>query len=246
MKLCTVALLAALAHAQPPDRRSFEVASIKLHPEPITMSRDPSIHGSRIVGTASTLLDLIEDAYGLRRDQIMGAPPWAESDHYDLAAKAEGEAVITKDQFRQMMQSLLADRFQLQTHRETVELPIYALVVAKNGPKFQPSPPDAPNHGFVRGDAKGLHMEATRGTMAQLALQLCVTAGRPVLDRTGLTGIYTYTLDWFPANRTPPPDLDAPPSMFQALKDQLGLTLESTKGPVERLVVDHVANPSEN
>jgi uncharacterized protein (TIGR03435 family) len=242
--LPAAAMLATLStvHAQAPV---FEVASIKFHPEPITMSADPAIRGARVVGTASTLIDLIEEAYGLRRDQLSGAPKWAESDHYDIAAKPAVEGAVTKDQLRQMLQALLADRFQLKVHRETADVPVYALAVGRNGSKMKAIAPDAAGGGHVRTTGKGVHMETTKGTMEQLARQLSNTAGRPVIDRTGLTGFYAYTLDWFPENLAQPPDLDAP-SMFQALQDQLGLRLESTKGPVEKLVIDHAEKPSEN
>ena len=198
-----------------------------------------------MTGTACTLLDLVTYAYGMRYDQVSGGPSWADSDHYDLDAKSEGQGVFTTAQSRQMVQALLEDRFQLKVRREMREAPVYALVVGKNGPKFKAAAPDKPKSNFVRGSDKGLHMEATHGTMAQLVDQLSFTAGRPVLDRSGLTGEYAYTLDWFPANRIPPPELDAP-SMFAALQEQLGLRLEPSKGPVERLVIDHAERPSEN
>ena len=85
----------------------------------------------------------------------------------------------------------------------------------------------------------------TKWTMESLAAQLAYTAGHPVVDKTGLQGYYAFTVDWFPANRTMPPDLDVP-DMFQALQEQLGLKLEPTKGLVEKLVIDHVEKPSEN
>jgi len=225
--------------------QSFDVASVKLHPGVVTFSSDPAIHGRTVTATASKLRDLIEYAYAVRSDQISGEPTWAASDHYDLDAKAEGEDTLTTAQSRQMVQALLADRFQLKVHRETQDVPIYALVIGKGGPKFQPSAPDASGGYSVRAGDNGLHMEVKRGTMEQLARQLSNTAGRPVMDKTGLTGNYAYTLDWFPADRTPPPDLDAP-SMFAALQEQLGLRLESTKGPMEKLVIDYVEKPTEN
>ena len=115
-----------------------------------------------------------------------------------------------------------------------------------SGPKFKASAADAPNLGGVRTSDKGLHVETTKGTMAQLASQLSVTAGRPVLDETNLAGYYAYTLDWFPASVIPPAELVDVPSMFTALQDQLGLKLESTKGPMEKLVIEHAERPSEN
>ena len=221
---------------------SFDVASIKLHKGIITFSSDPAIKGRTVRSTASTLCNFIEYAYGIRGDQLVGEPKWAADEHYDLDAKSEGEATLTTAQTRAMMQSLLAERFQLKVHRETLEVPIYNLVVGKNGPKFQPSAPDATGGFRVRAGATGDHMEVKRGTMAQFARQLSFYAGRPVVDRTGLDGAYAFTLDWVPA---PPPDSDAP-DIFAALREQLGLLLESTKGPVEKLVIDHVEKPSEN
>jgi uncharacterized protein (TIGR03435 family) len=238
-----ISATASTASAQAPA--TFDVASIKLHKGMVTYSADPSIHGRRVSGTASTLLDLITYAYAVRYDQISGGPGWAGSDHYDLDARAEGEGTLTTAQSRLMVQALLADRFQLKVRRESMEAPMYALVIGKNGSKLKESAPDATGGQSVRGNEKGLHLEAKRGTMAQLVDQLSHTAGRPVVDRTGLTGYYAYTLDWYPANRIAPPDLDAP-TMFTALQEQLGLRLESTKGLMEKLVIERAEKPSEN
>jgi uncharacterized protein (TIGR03435 family) len=249
--LLTVAgIAAAQSTAQTQDsagpRASFDVASIKFHPGMVTFSADPAVHGRTVTGTASTLLDLITTAYGVRYDQISGGPNWVNSDHYDIAAKAEGEGTLTKEQVRQMLQTLLADRFQLKIHRETKDVPAYALVVGKNGHKLKESSADAPGHNFTRsGGAGSLHMEATRGTMEQLTRQLSGTAGRPVVDKTGLTGYYAYTLDWIPADRPAEPDSDTP-SMGTAVQQQLGLKLEPTKAPYEFLIIDRAEKPSEN
>jgi uncharacterized protein (TIGR03435 family) len=235
----------AFAAAQPAAPASFEVASIKVHPEPVTASADPSVRGSRMMGTASTLLDLITTAYGVKYDQISGAPGWASAVHYDVNAKAEGEEPITKDQAKQMLQNLLADRFRLKIHRENREVPVYALVVGKGGPKMKVSTADAPGNNFTRSSAAGMHMEMTHGTMEALARQLSSSAGRPVHDRTGLTGYYAYQLDWLPPGRTPDPNSDTP-SIFTALQEQLGLKLEPSKGAVEMLIIDSAERPSEN
>lgn len=247
--LAVAGIAAAQSTAQPPAqpeaRASFDVASIKLHSGNITFSSDPAVRGRTVTGTASTLLDLITNAYGVRYEQVSGGPSWLSSDHYDISAKAEGEGTLTKEQARQMLQALLEDRFQLKIHRETKEVPVYALVVGKNGPKLKETSADAPGNNFVRGSSAGLHMEATRGTMEQLARQLSTTAGRPVIDRTGLTGYYAYTLDWIPASRTPEPDSDTP-SMVTAIQEQLGLKLERSKGPFEMLIVDRAEKPTEN
>ncbi|HWB84116.1 MAG TPA: TIGR03435 family protein [Bryobacteraceae bacterium] len=234
------------AEVKAPARLSFEVASIRPHKGTITFSMDPSIRGRRVTATASTLLDLITTAYGVKYYQISGAPAWAASEHYDLEAKAEdGRSPLTMDQCRQMLQTLLTDRFQLKVHRESEEVPVYALVVGKNGPKLKTMAAEATGGGFVRGSSQGLHIEATKWTMARLASQLSVTAGRPVVDKTGLQGYYAFTLDWFPADRPMPADLDVL-DMFQAVQEQLGLKLEPAKGSVEKLVIDHAEKPSEN
>jgi uncharacterized protein (TIGR03435 family) len=247
--LIAVGIVAAQSTGQPQASReagaSFEVASIKFHPEPITLSSDPFARGRRVTGTASTLLDLITTAYGVRSDQISGGPNWASSDHYDIAATAEGEGTLTKEQFRQMLQTLLADRFHLRIHRETREVAAYALIIGKNGHKLKESTADASGKNRVWGNGTTMHMEATRGTMERLASQLAGTARRPVVDKTGLTGYYAFKFDWIPANLTPEPDSDMP-SMFTAIQEQLGLKLESTKAPYEFLIIDRAEKPSEN
>src|SRR6202011_1388721 len=106
---------------------SFEVASIKPHPEPIEYSADAHVRGTLVTATASTLRDLITKAYGVRYDQISGGPAWIKTDHFDFAARAAGETPITTDQMRQMLRSLLADRFQLKVHHETREVPMWDL-----------------------------------------------------------------------------------------------------------------------
>src|SRR5262249_17496764 len=148
-----------------------------------------------MTATASTLVDLITSAYHLRYDQLSGAPGWAFSEHYDVVATAD--QAITIDQMRTMLQDLLAERFHLQVHRETKEVPMYALVVGKKGPKLQESSADETPKETIMGDGKGMHMIVAKSTMAQLAARLSTNgAGRPVLDKTRLMGIYTFTINW--------------------------------------------------
>ena len=230
--------MAAMGYGQ----ESFEAASIKPHPGMITYSADPAVKGNRMTATASTLIDLIESAYHLRDDQISGAPAWARADHFDLEATAA--RAITRDEMRTMLQSLLAERFRLEIHRETREVPMYALVVAKGGVKFQATPPDAEPIGQIRGDGSGMHMEVAHESMATFALRISSNgAGRPVLDQTGLTGKYSFKLNW--TNDTAAVTSDLPP-LAMAVQEQLGLRLEPTKGPSEFLINDHVERPSAN
>ena len=224
---------------------SFEVASIKPHSEPITYSADAHVRGALVTATASTLLDLITDAYGLRDDQISGGPGWMNTDHFDLAARAAGEAPITTDRMRQMLQSLLADRFQLKFHRQMKEVPMWDLVVAKNGPKLKPFDPEGHLGGISVANGTA-HIAVSKGTMEELAQRLSGNgAGRPVRDKTGLAGYYSYILDFGWTNGTPAFDSGAP-TLFDALKEQLGLKLESVKGFAEAIVIDHAERPSGN
>jgi uncharacterized protein (TIGR03435 family) len=222
---------------------------------------------------------LIRVAYGVEENQIQGLNSLA-SENYDVEAKIEKSVAddlqkLDQDQRlevrRHMLQALLADRFKLTIHRETKELPIYALVVAKNGPKLQEAKPgDTYPNGF-RGPGgrggRGMMMmgqgELTGQALhvADLARQLSQQLGRTVVDKTGLTGVYDFTLKWTPDNQMAMPggagdggrgsdggaSADSSgPSIFTAVQEQLGLKLESQKGPVELLVIDHVEKPSEN
>jgi uncharacterized protein (TIGR03435 family) len=161
-----------------------------------------------------------------------------------------------------MIQALLADRFKLQFHRETKELPTYVLVVAKGGPKFHESEvvegPDKPKGTRMSMNGRG-QFNLERAPMAALANQLAQVLGRSVIDKTGLPGNYDFELKWTPDESTPgmarmavgdgpppPSDAGAGTSIFTALQDELGLKLESTKGPVEILVIERAQKASEN
>jgi uncharacterized protein (TIGR03435 family) len=234
-----VALSIALAlQAQPPA--TFEAVSIKPHPEPINVSRSDT-SGTYATWTAETLLDLVVEAFNLKYYQVTGGPKWAASDHFDINARAAAGAPLNDETLRPLVQSLLADRFQLKIHHETKEIPVYELVTAKSGSKLK-DPDMNSREGYTMGDRKGIHIVQSHGTMQRLAEQLSSTAGRPVLDKTGLTGMFAWKLDFSPNNTS---DSDIP-SVFTALQDQLGLRLEPQKAPIEILVIDSAEKPSEN
>jgi uncharacterized protein (TIGR03435 family) len=242
--ISAVAVLMSCAWGQ-----SFEVASIRPHVQNIAAGRGGV--GLRVSGTILTaennsLSNLITYAFDLKDYQVLGLPSWAESDRYDVSAKAEGDAGLTRELAMPMMQALLADRFQLKVHRETKEMPVYALVVPKNGPRFKESAPDAQSLLTLGSKGKGLAMTVTKGSMAQLANQFSKRNGvdRPVIDKTGLSGGYDYKLEWGDYGAANA-DADVV-SIFTAIQDQLGLKLEPAKAPVEVLVVDFAAKPSEN
>jgi uncharacterized protein (TIGR03435 family) len=217
---------------------------------------------------------LILGAYGLKEDQLSGVPSWADSARYDIDAKVAGPDVadlqkLKNDQRRLMLQPFLADRFKLKAHNETKVLPIYELGVAKNGIKLKEATPGDTYANGIKGRDGAGHGGSMRMSPGQLTAQgvpmtslvnaLSQQLHQSVVDKTGLTGIYDFTLQWTddrsdpmfkgtdgaPQRADPAPDASGP-SIFTAIQEQLGLKLQSTKGPVETLVVDHVETPSEN
>jgi uncharacterized protein (TIGR03435 family) len=149
-----------------------------------------------------------------------------------------------------MLRTLLADRFQLQLHRETKDLPVYALVVGKNGPKLMEGAADTKFSNIQASTSRhGIRMTATHETMGQLAGQIGIYAGRPILDMTGLTGSYDFKLEWVQENPgAVSPDASdlSGASLLEAVQDQLGLKLEARKSHMEILVIDRAEKPSEN
>lgn len=274
------------AQASPPTATplpSFEVASIKPNHSSNMMIGIRMAPG-RFVTTGSTAKQLIDLAYDIRDFQISGGPAWIGSDKYDIDAKEPDELAAQlmnlPDQQRReklglLVQSLLTDRFQLKVHRETKELPVYALVIAKNGPKLQAAKPgETYGNGIKTPDGHptgGRFMRMRPGEldgqgtpMAFLVQTLSQQLGQTVMDQTGLKGNYDFTLKWTPdpgspgmmpgpppgagpgPDKQPPPPDASGPSLFTAVQEQLGLKLQSTKGAVSIIVIDHIERPSEN
>jgi uncharacterized protein (TIGR03435 family) len=215
----------------------FEVAAIK-RSDPSHVGVQTFIApGGKFSALTAPLKSLVCFAYQLRDHQVTGGPAWVETEPFDVSAKTDG--VAGYDQIRGMVQALLADRFQLKFHRETREQPIYSLVLAKNGPKLQGV--QSAGRGVGIG-ARG-RLNGNGSDMATLASALSGMLGRSVVDRTGLKQFYDFAVTWTPDEE----QANAPgPSLFTAIQEQLGLKLESTKGPVEVLVIDHAEKPSEN
>lgn len=237
----------------------FEVAAIKPS-KPEARGKVIRVQGRRFSTMNTSLRDLVKFAYSVHTRQIVGAPAWFETEKYDLAAEPEGEGQPNETQLKIMIQKLLADRFQLVFHRDQKELSVYALTVAKNGPKLTKSEGDP--SGLPTFSFRGLGMLSVRnGTMADSTGLLQETVlDRPVVDQTGLSGRWDFMLKWTPdefqfpdvrAGGAPPsspsggPTPEAP-DLFTAIQQQLGLKLESTKALAEVLVIDHVEKPSEN
>lgn len=225
---------------------SFEVASIRPNVSGESGSSSSTQNG-RFIGRNQNLRDLIEHAYGVMEWQITG-PAWILSERFDVTAKPP--AGVAGDQFETMMQNLLAERFKLQLHREQREHAVYALVVAKTGMKAV----SAPGDGQARTNWSRDHIAAQHMSMAAFAERLSRVADRPVVDATGLQGAFNFELKWTPDTAQAKPSAnpgtqlaDAPPSLFTAIEEQLGLKLEPRKMPVEFLVVDHAEKvPTEN
>ncbi len=249
----------AQAPAARPRFDEFEVASIK-PADPAAAGRFIRMQSAnRFVAKNHTLKTLIAAAYNLNPRAISGAPALIDSDHYDILAKTPGEIRPTLDEQMAMLRRLLADRFQLTFHREPKELSIYALTVAKNGPRLKESTvsPDASPEGpppliFVV-SPQLIRLPGRSATMAELASVMQRAAlDHPVLDRTGLSGRYDFDLAFAPDETQfggafhGATDDAAAPDLSTAMQQQLGLKLEATKGPVDMLVVDHAERPSEN
>jgi uncharacterized protein (TIGR03435 family) len=275
-----LAITALAVFGQPAARPKFEVASIKPSQGRGFMMVRPL--PGRLTADASLKL-LMQNAYTVQPFQVAGGPDWIDSNHFEIEAKADGNA--GRAQIFLMLQSLLEDRFQLKIHRETRELPVYALVAARSGLKLPPpkegacvspapdavpewaggrmtppgqAPPPLARCGSVSVmlDARGARMQGGKIPMPEFIRILSMVLGRTVVDKTGFTALFDVRLDFLPDEATaamppPPPDAagaspDSSPSILVALREQLGLRLESTKGPVEVIVVDHVEQPSAN
>jgi len=294
-----VAAIPILSQAPAGTRPQFDAATIKIHPPPITRITVTQPPG-RFVAEAFSLKMLVGRAYGVPDVRVLGGPSWVESDRYDIEAKAEG--AIPAGQMPLYLQNLLEDRFQLKAHKETRELPVYELVVARGGSRMKlsedqtpPAPVQLPPPGergpALRGagpggpglggpgagrggpapfgggpPARGMffggrgNLQASAVPITNIVNFLTNQLGRPVYDKTGLTGLFDIKLEWTPGIEqspgpfTPNPDAPPPPppadssgpTLFTALQEQLGLRLDSTKGPVEVVVIDSAQKPTEN
>ncbi len=253
---------AQLLHAEGPLPR-FEVATIK--PGSDDGSKLVDLKGPAVIEMHNfTVKDMLQMAYGIRSDnQLEGVSGWMTSKRFDIAAKLSDEEVAAeqKMQFLQkperwalMMQALLADRFQLKASETTRDASVYELVAEKGGPKLTPSAAaddpgrKGPSKSPLQGRPGKIQGAAIPVSALTEALGRLPELGRMVVDKTGLTGLYDWTLTWTPANAEPGAALsnsDAP-GLFTALEEQLGLKLVPAKAPVQMLVVDHVERPTEN
>jgi uncharacterized protein (TIGR03435 family) len=238
MRLATLLAIALLARAQAEPR--FEVASIKPASDEEVAAGSSGIktgHG-RATGTNVTLKRCIIGSYHIGPAQLVGGPNWLDSDRFHIEAKAT-EPVNDDATLDAMIRSLLADRFHLVMHKETRDLRALVLVVSKQGAKLEKA-----EGGDAVTDAAHGALTLKNSTMDALAERLARTTDVPILNQTGLDGVFNLKLVWTPDNDHPKPD--GPPLLPIALQEQLGLQLRSERAPVEVLVIDHVEKPTAN
>lgn len=253
---------------------SFEVASIRPDKSDTARTQIQILPGGRFRASNVTLAMLIAKAYGVKESQIVEAPAWLNSERYAIQAKPDESVAAAlnklpplqlRNAIMNMLQSLLADRFKLALDHQTKEAKGYALVVAKNGPKFGKSSYDPPENSTASGSEKGNRprpgismdkggkLTMTDGDLTTFANMLSDLIGRMVVNKTGLPDRYDFTLQWTPEQEysTGPSDSAVPaessrPALPTAIQEQLGLKLEPQKVTVDVLVIRHVESPSAN
>lgn len=270
--LCGVG--AAFAQPTPVERPAFEVASIKVNKSGAGGGTFGP-RGNMLVATNITLDALVQYAYGppggqMLHQQLVGGPDWLRSERFDIQARAPGEERVTPAQLRAMLQPLLEDRFQLKLHRETRELPVYNLVVEKQGPKpSEDQTPPEPRQRIISFASEGERLgglprgglriiaggattaiEGTAVSIPTLVMLLQGQSDRMVVDKTGFDKLIDVRLEFKREAGAAPTDpnavvADAPPLLFTAIRD-IGLRLVPAKAPMEVLVIDRIERPSEN
>ena len=245
-----------LVPMDPKATPSFEVATIKPS-KPDEQGKAFVVQGNRFRTVNTSLAEMMSFAYGIHAKQVMGAPAWFDADKFDLDAKPEGEGAPNDTQWKGMLQKLLVERFKLTFHHDKRELSVYVLAASRGGPKLNKSEGD-PNGLpglFFRGRPGDLVVHnATMGDFTGL-LQNAVL-DRPVVDQTGIPGRWDFTLNWTPddsqfggmAAKIPPPadGAIAPPALYTAVQEQIGLKLDATKASADVFVIDHIEKPSDN
>lgn len=259
--IASLLVFACAAHAQSSaaaqnSAPAFEVATIKPTPPDARAGRYITMQGTnRFIVKYYTLKLLIAAAYNLSPKVVSGGPAWVDSDHFDIVAETPGDKQPARPEQMAMLRSLLADRFKLSFHREQKEFSIYALELAKDGPKLKKStaPATDPAQLISAVYPQRIHLPAKNATMDDFASLLQrALLDRPVVDRTGLAGRYDFDLDWAPdetqfGGEVPvaPADAQAPP-FFTAIQQQLGLRLEAMRGNVQAFVIDRAEPPGAN
>jgi uncharacterized protein (TIGR03435 family) len=232
----------------------FDVATVKLVDPGPKAGRMIKMEGTnRFVAKNFTVKLLIAAAYDLNAKEISGGPAWMEADHYDIEAKTPGEVRPGRPEQMAMLRGLLSERFKIKFHREPKVMSMYLLTVAPGGPKLKASAlaADAQPQTISTVYPQKIVMPARNASMGDfVAVMQRAILDRPVVDKTGLTGRYDFDLEWAPdetqfGGEIPAAKEDAPsPPLFVAVREQMGLKLEATKGLVEAFVVDGLERPT--
>lgn len=245
----------ALSLMDPKLEPGYEVATIKPSP-PDEQGRGFTLQGRHLVARNFTIQGLITLAYNLHPTQVTGGPAWLTTDHYDLDVLPDHEGLPSLEQARGIVRKLLTDRFALKFHYDTKDLSVYVLTVAKTGPKFSKSTSDPSSPPGLGGPPGRLFVR--NASMEEVAMVMQGGLDRPVVDQTGLKDRYDFQLKWTPdesqyGGRVPPPNsgdntaaADAPPPLFTAIQEQLGLKLDAMKAPAKVMVIESVEKPSAN
>lgn len=232
---------------------NFEVATVKPS-QPGRPGKLFTVRGTHVLTINTSVVDLITMAYSIQQKQIVGGPAWISSDKFDVDGVPDVPGTPSVQQLQILVQKLLANRFALKFHRDTKDMSAYVLTVAKNGPKIQKDDSSGLPSLFFPQLGTFIVRNASMDEVAQV-LQGSVL-DRPVVNNTGLQGHWDFTLKWTPDEsqfaglgaKVPPPSnaADAPPPLFTAIQEQIGLKLEAGKAPVPMVVIDHVEPPSPN
>jgi uncharacterized protein (TIGR03435 family) len=257
-----LAILAALPSASaqtasqpatnPAPAPAYDVMTIKPN-KTASGSVDIDTDDDRFSATNVSLKTLLQEVYDIKQDLISGIPGPLDGARFNIEAKIsepDHEALkkLTPEQQRKLLLPLLTERFQLKVHTETKILPVYELVLIPGGPKFKPSADQTKTGGgsmSVHGSRTRADLIATDIPMTSLAKTLAGAVHRTIIDKTGLKGNFDLTLQWS-NDENPDSGAEQAPSIFTAVQEQLGVKLQPAKGPVETLIVDHAAMPSDN
>jgi uncharacterized protein (TIGR03435 family) len=255
--LCTVTGMTAraqdaakpgLAKTMPKEADpGWEVASVKLS-DPNEENQTIRMNGRHLVLQKQTVETMMTVGYGVQRNQIADTPEWVRKENFDVDGVADVEGQPDLQQFQSLIRKLLLERFGLKMHREQREMPVFALKVAKDGPKLKSASHPGPqvNQLQAHGGIGYRTLQFTSTSMQDLTVMMLQFVDRPVVDQTGLKGQYDFELKYTYDDMRAPTDGTAPPSLFTAIQEQVGLKLEPVKAPADVLVIDHVDRPSAN
>jgi uncharacterized protein (TIGR03435 family) len=265
-RACGPILICLVVWAQTSDKPlAFEVASIKPSSPDDSGYTIQTTGGEGLNAINAPVRNLILFAYDIRDLLLSGGSRWLETDRYDITAKTgrddaafgitepnsmtDAQRKTYTERVRERPRTLLAERFGLVVHHESRDIAVFLLTVAKSGPKMKAAGPEDGARQGMRGTGRG-HTQGFAITTERLAMYLGTIIGRPVVDKTALTGKFDWTLDWIPDSPAPGDDSavtpQTGPTIFTAVQEQLGLKLEPGKEPVDSIVIDRITRPTEN